>query len=67
VNKNIVFAGTISGILGAVICAIAGLARVLGAYYVLGFQSTTLFSVGVGLMVFSCMLKLEELAAKNRE
>ena len=54
------------GALGTLICAIAGASRVAGSYYVLGFQSTTLFNVGVGLMVFACMIKLEELASQNR-
>jgi len=67
VNKSIVFAGTVTGILGSILCAITGLARVAGMYYVLGFQSTTLFTVGMGLMVFSCMIKLEELASRGRE
>lgn len=66
-NKNIVFAGTATGVAGSVICGISGLARVAGYYYVLGFQSTTLFNVGVGLMVFACMIKLEELASSNRD
>lgn len=65
-HKNIVFAGTVCGVLGALICAVSGLARVAGYYYVLGFQSTTLFTVGVGLMVFACLLRLEELARRER-
>ena len=65
-NKNIVLAGSISGFTGIIICAIAGLARVAGLYYVLGFQSTTLFNVGVGLMVLGCLIKLEELASQGR-
>jgi hypothetical protein len=67
VNKNVVLAGSATGVVGSVICAIAGLTRVAGYYYVLGFQSTTLFTVGMGLMVFSCMLKLEELTSTRRE
>ena len=66
-NKHLVFAGSVVGIVGALICALAGLARVAGAYYVMGFQATTLFTVGMGLMVFACMLKLEELAARTRD
>jgi hypothetical protein len=66
VNKNIVLAGSISGFIGMAVCAVAGLARVAGLFYVLGFQSTTLFNVGVGLMVFGCLIKLEELAAQGR-
>jgi hypothetical protein len=67
VNKSIVFAGRVTGIIGTAVCAISGLARVAGMYYVLGFESTTLFTVGMGLMVFSCMIRLEELTAQGRE
>ncbi len=66
-NKNMVFAGSVTGMIGVLVCAVAGLARVAGSFYVLGFQSTTLFNVGVGLMVFACLIKLEELAARSRE
>ena len=50
-----------------IVCFLAGLARIAGYYYVLGYQSTTLFNVGVGVMVFACLLKLEEMAARHRE
>ena len=66
-HKNIVILGSIMGSLGALMCAFAGLARMLGLYWVLGFQSTTLFNVGVGLMVFACLIKLEEIASQRRE
>ena len=65
--KNLVLAGSIAGILGALICLIAGLARMAGFYYLLGYQSTTLFTAGVGLMVFACLVKLENLHSPKRE
>lgn len=55
--------GKIAGYLGALVCLIAGLARAVGYYYIAGYQSTTLFTVGVGLMVFACMLKLDAMQA----
>jgi len=60
--KNFALAGRISGIAGALVCLVAGLTRVAGMYYVAGFQSTTLFNVGIGLMVFACMVRLEVLS-----
>jgi len=66
-NKNLVFLGSVAGVIGALTCFLAGLARVAGYYYVLGYQSTTVFNVGVGLMVFACLVKLEEFAARGRE
>lgn len=66
-NKNLVLLGSTAGLMGVAVCAVAGLARVSGFYYILGYQSTTLFNVGVGLMVLGCLLKLEELAARTRQ
>lgn len=60
--KNLAFAGSISGILGTLICFIAGLARIAGYYYMFGFQSTTVFNAGIGMMVFACLVKLETLS-----
>ena len=65
--KNLALAGSITGILGALICFIAGLARIAGFYYLAGYQSTTLFNVGVGMMVFACMVKLGTLSNQPRE
>jgi hypothetical protein len=66
-NKNLALAGSISGIFGAVICFIAGLARIAGFYYLAGYQSTTVFNVGMGLMVFACLVKLETLSPRQHE
>ncbi len=60
-NQLMTYAGHAAGILGALICLVAGLARVGGGFYVADFEATTLFMVGVGLMVFACMVKLEML------
>lgn len=63
--KTFAIAGRISGLLGVLVCLVAGLTRVAGIYYVAGFQSTTLFNVGIGLMVFACMMRLEALGAPD--
>jgi hypothetical protein len=65
--KSLVLSGSISGILGALTCLIAGLARIAGYYYLAGYQSTTLFTAGVGLMVFACLIKLETLQTRKQE
>ncbi len=65
--KNLVLAGSISGILGAFTCFIAGLGRIAGYYYLAGYQSTTIFNVGVGLMIFACLIKLETLQPQKPE
>ena len=60
-------AGSIAGVLGILLCTVGGLARVSGQYHVGGFESTTLFMVGTGVMVFACLVKLEALAARFRD
>ncbi len=57
--KNIALAGRLSGIAGALLCLVAGLTRIAGMYYLAGFQTTTLFTAGIGFMVFACMVRLE--------
>jgi len=60
--KNLALAGSISGIVGALICLVAGLARIAGYYYLADYQSTTVFNGGVGMMVFACLVRLETLS-----
>jgi len=58
-SNNLQLIGSLAGVTGALVCAVSGLARIGGMYYLLGFQSTTVFNAGIGLMVFACLLKLE--------
>lgn len=51
--------GNAAAVLGALICLLAGLARIAGIYHVIGFEAMTLFMGGLGLMVFGCLAKLE--------
>ena len=55
------FAGRTAGILGVLLCLVAGISRLTGSFYVADIQATTVFMVGTGLMVFSCLLRLESL------
>jgi len=50
---------TVAGIAGVVICLLAGVIRLMGGYYFVGFEILTLFNIGVAAMVFGCLLKLE--------
>jgi len=52
---------SISGILAVLICVGSVLLRLTGNYHLVGLEALTLFNSGVGLMVFSCLLKLEML------
>jgi hypothetical protein len=64
-NKLIELAGNAVGLIGVVVFLAAGLARVAGQFYLLGYQSMTLFAGGVGLMVFACLAKLHVLSARE--
>lgn len=66
-QRNMAFVGSIVGLLGVLTCFVAGAGRLLGYHYILDFQGTTVFNVGVGLMVFACLIRLEELAAPRRQ
>jgi hypothetical protein len=52
------------GVLAVLVCLVAGLVRVMGVFYLGGFEVLTLFNAGVALMVFSCLLKLHVLQHK---
>jgi hypothetical protein len=56
------YGGQAAGILGALLCLVSGMARVFGSFHFANFEATTLFMVGIGLMVFACLLKLELLS-----
>lgn len=59
--------GRLAGIAGAVVCAVAGVARLTGAYRLGGFQVTTLLEVGVALMVLGCLCFLAVLLERVGE
>jgi len=59
--KNLALAGSIAGVLGVLVCLVAGLARIAGYYYLADYQSTTVFNMGMGLMVFACLVRLENI------
>jgi len=50
---------SLTGYAGALICLATGLARIAGQHYIAGYQSTTLFTVGMAMMVFAVMIKLD--------
>lgn len=65
-QKIIEIIANVAGIAGALICLTAGLLRLAGNYYLAGFEAPTLYNIGIGLMVFSSMLKLEILLRETR-
>jgi hypothetical protein len=63
-NKLIEGMGNGIGLLGIATCTVAGLSRLTGEWYTLGFQSMVLFNVGIGLMVAACLAKLHVLGSR---
>jgi hypothetical protein len=59
VHQLLSMSGIIAGYSGALVCFVAGSARIMGHYVIGGYESTTLFSVGTGLMVYACFIRLE--------
>lgn len=57
--------GSVLGVLGVILCVLAGVVRLLGSYAVLGFDMFTLFNVGMGLMVTACLAKLHLLTRRR--
>lgn len=52
-------------LVGILVCIVSGLNRVIGNSFVGDFEAMTLFGVGVGFMVFACLIKLELLSKKQ--
>ena len=51
--------GTISGVVGILICLAAVAGRFYGEKMFLGFQAINVFIVGIAFLVIACWLKLE--------
>lgn len=60
-NNLLELAGNLAAILGILVCAVAGVARLTGYYYVFGYEAVTLFIAGMALMVMACLAKLHNL------
>ena len=54
--------GNIAGALGVLVCAVAGIFRLSGSFYVFGYEAQTLFVGGIALMVMACLAKLHQIA-----
>jgi hypothetical protein len=61
----LVMLGRIAGVAGAVICLIAGFARLLGNFYLGGFSVASLLQGGMGGLLIGCFLLL--LASHQRD
>ena len=50
--------GDIAALAGLLLCLVSGVARLMNQWVQFGFETQTIFLVGVGLMVAGCLAKL---------
>jgi hypothetical protein len=65
-ERSLIWLGRIGGIAGIVICAIAVLTRLMGAYWLAGFQTSTLLLAGMAGMIFACLCFLTVLTERAK-
>jgi len=63
-NEKIDLAGSLIGILGLLISAVAGVWRLSGSFYLINFETMVMFNVGVGMMVAACLAKIHALGSR---
>jgi hypothetical protein len=62
---QVALAGKVLGIIGIVMCVIAGITRLSGHYTLGGFPAITLFEGGTGVMVAGCFFLLWDLVTRR--
>ena len=65
-NRLIGIVGNVAAVAGILLCALTIAARILGIYELAGIDVISLFTVGIGIMVFACLAKLHVLTARTR-
>ena len=67
-NENLLrLIGNLLGVGGALVCAIAGGARLAGGFHLVGLEAMTLFVVGIGLLASGCFVKLHVLEQRLQQ
>jgi hypothetical protein len=64
-DNLLVMLGRLAGLVGLVICLGAGIARVLGHFYVAGFSVSTLLQAGLAGLVLGCFALLLALTERR--
>lgn len=65
-DKLLEITGHIGAGLGILVCLLAGVSRLAGYYYFLGFETITLFIGGIALMVMACLARLYRLEVQGK-
>jgi hypothetical protein len=64
-NDLLLLIGRIAAIGGALLCAVAAIARISGYYWLGGFQAGTLLQAGIAAMVAGCLCFLYVLVDRS--
>ena len=54
-NRLLLWMGRVGGVVGVVLCAVAVIVRLRGAFNLGGFQVGTLLLAGMAAMLFACL------------
>lgn len=65
-RELLIWIGRVAGVAGAAVCAVAVVTRLVGAYWLAGFQVGTLLLAGVAAMVLGCLGYLAALTEQFR-
>jgi len=57
-DKIISNTGILIAILGFILCAVSGGARLMGMFYVANYEAITLLQAGTALMIAACTIRL---------
>ena len=63
-EKIIDTTGTVLGVVGILVCLLAGVSRFAGSHYLMGFETVTLFIGGISIMVAACLAKLYSVSSQ---
>ena len=64
-NKFLGILGNLAAAVGILACLVAGVARLFDRFYVANFEIMVIFTLGIGMMVFACLVKLHLLESKT--
>ncbi|WP_333842387.1 hypothetical protein [Pelomicrobium sp.] len=62
----LLWVGRLAGLAGVLVCAVAVVVRLSGAYWLAGFQVGTLLLAGMAAMLMGCLSLLVLLTAQRR-
>ena len=66
-SNTLDFVGRITGIIGLLVCAVAGTLRLGGSYYLADIELAAVFLAGVGLLIAGCFVKLEAASLRRQD